>query len=127
MKILDTRSLPRGAQQQNRYLAMKLRKEGMTFFKISKIIGVARQTVQNWYKKYKKEGYKSLILKKRGSKTGTNSKLNSEQIEILKQTLIKTTPDQLKLFFSLWTRRAIIIFIKKTWNIDVSFRTIGRY
>ncbi len=79
------------------------------------------------WKKYKVEGYYFLILKKRGLKPGTNSKLKSKQIEILKQNLINKTPDQLKLFFSLWTRRDIKIFIKKAWGITVSSRTIGRY
>ncbi len=128
MKKIDSRSLPREAQQQNRYLAIKFRKEeGMSFVKIAKRLGVARQTVHNWYKKYKTEGYDSLILKKRGLKAGTNSKLTPEQIEILKQKIINNTPDQIGLFFSLWTLKSIRILIKNLWKIEVSPRTVCSY
>ncbi len=43
MKNVDARSLSKEAQEQNSKLAIGLRKEEITFIKIAKIIGVARQ------------------------------------------------------------------------------------
>ncbi|MEZ4602514.1 MAG: winged helix-turn-helix domain-containing protein [Desulfobacterales bacterium] len=36
-------------------------------------------------------------------------------------------PDQLKLPFSLWTRKAVIQIIKKLYWIDMPLRTAGEY
>ena len=69
MKTIDARSLSREAQEQNRFLAIKLREEErMTFTKIAKIIGVARQTVHVWWKKYKAKGLQALTSKKKRKK-----------------------------------------------------------
>ncbi len=127
MKNTDTRSLSKEAQEQNRKLAIKLLKEGMTFIKIAKIIGVARQTVHVWWNNFKEKGYEGLLSKKRGVKIGTNSKLDSKKMDFLKQKILEKTPDELGLFFSLWTLKAIKVFIEKSWGINVSPRTVCTY
>ncbi len=127
MKIIDGRSLNCKVQQHNRNLAIKLRKENMTYPKIAQIIGINKSTIQKWCKKYKEEGSKVLILKKRGVKLGTNCKLNQVQMKKLQEILINKTPDSLKLNFSLWTRQAIQNLVLNRWSIFMPLRTITDY
>jgi len=41
--------------------------------------------------------------------------------------LIDKCPDQLKLPFALWTRKAVQMLIKESLNIDIAIRTTGTY
>jgi transposase len=36
-------------------------------------------------------------------------------------------PDQLKLPFALWTRKAVRHLIKQLWTIEMPIRTVGEY
>ena len=127
MKKIDTRKLNLKAQQQNRYLAIRLRKKGMSNISVAEAIGVNSYSVKRWWTIYLTKGYEGLTLKTRGVKLGNNRKLNLKQTESLKKTLIEKTPDQVDLNFSLWTRNAIQILVKKMWGIVISIRTAGRY
>ena len=48
-------------------------------------------------------------------------------MEKLRKILIKNTPDQLGIHFSLWTRKAIQNLMVKLWRIFVCLVTVGRY
>ncbi len=127
MKKIDARKLSRDAQQQNRFLAIQLRKKGMSSLIAGETIGVHSSSIRKWWSIYQKKGYEGLILKTRGVKLGSNRKLNLEQIQILNQIIRDKTPDDMKLNFCLWTRRAIQILINNLWNIFISLRTAGSY
>ena len=127
MNKIDGRKLTTEAQQQIRYAAIKLCKSGKTAASSAKILGINPSSVRKWCKSYNLEGYKGLIIKKRGVSTGSNSRINLEQIQALKQILIEKTPDQFDFGFSLWTRQAIRDLIIKLWNVSVSLVTVGRY
>ena len=51
----------------------------------------------------------------------------AEQEDQLRQLLIDKTPDQLKLPFALWTRRAVQDLVRRRWSIDLPIRTVGDY
>ncbi len=127
MEKIDGRKLSLEVQQQIRYMAIRLCKNGKSHAIIAKILGVSLETIRKCWKLYEKGGYQNLKIKKRGIKTGSNSKLDSDQFQKLKQILIEKTPDQLELNFSLWTRHAIQILIMKLWNVLVCLPTISRY
>ena len=53
MRKIDIRRLSMEAQQQLRYDVVKLRKEGITYKRISKILNVSFVSVWQWCKNYK--------------------------------------------------------------------------
>ena len=127
MKKRDARKLDSVVQQELRYLAIELFERNKSQVEIAQIMGVSLSAVRLWVKIYRSQDFKGLVLKKRGIKIGIHCKLSLKQIEILKETLIKNTPDQFDLNFNLWTRHAIQLLIIKLWNIKLSLRSIGRY
>ena len=127
MEKTDTRKLKLEALQQLRHQAIRLRKKGMTYKAISEVIDVHYSTICGWWKSYEKEGVKGIRLKTRGRKHGTQRTLNPEQEKELQKIIEDKEPDQLKLPFALWTRRAIQQIIKKLYRIDMPIRTIGEY
>ncbi len=127
MKKIDNRKLGKEAQQQLRYLSIKLYKKGMSSITASDFLGVHSSSVRKWWKIYKLQGIKGLTIKKRGVKEGFNRKLSQEQTKILKETILNKTPDEIDLKFSLWTRRVIKFAILRLFNIIMPIRTVGLY
>lgn len=127
MKKTDGRKFTTETQQRIRYAAIELRKRGKTYVEIAKILDIHYTAIIKWWKFYTEKGYDGLIIGKRGVSLWTNSKLNPDQMEILKRTLVESTPDQVGLDFSLWTRQAILNLIIKFWGVSVSLVTVGRY
>ena len=127
MEKIDARSLSREAQQQLRNQAIRLRKSGRTYDDIAEIVGVHRSTICEWWKLYKRDGATGIKLKKRGTKPGERRTLTAEQEDELQRMLIDKTPDQLKMPFSLWTRKAVQELINQIWSIKMPIRTVGEY
>ena len=57
-------------------------------------------------------------MRKRGPKTGEARHLSPQQ---------EKTPDQLKLAFALWTRRAVCELIERELGLRMPVRTCGEY
>ena len=113
MERVDSRKLSTREQQQNRYIGVELRKRGKGCVETARILGVNPSSVSRWYKKYEEEGMEALVIKKRGAEPGSKSKLNPNRTNVLKKVLVKYTPDDLELGFSLWTRQAIQSLLSK--------------
>ena len=127
MEKIDTRKLKPEVLQQLRNQAIRLRKKGMTYKAISEVIDVHHTTICRWWKAYERQGKKGIRLKTRGRKHGAKRTLNPEQEKELQKIIEDKEPDQLKLPFALWTRRAVIQIIKKFYRIDMPLRTVGEY
>ncbi len=127
MKKIDARSLCREAQQQLRNQAIRLKKSGRTNDEIAEIVGVHRSTICEWWKLYKRDGAAGIKLKKRGTKPGERRTLTADQEYELQRMLIDKTPDQLKMPFALWTRKAVQELIDHLWSIKMPIRTVGEY
>jgi len=127
MEKTDTRRLKPEVLQQLRHQAIRLRKKGMKYKAISEVIDVHHTTICGWWKAYEREGTKGIRLKTRGRKHGAKRTLSPEQEKELQKIIEDKEPDQLKLPFALWTRRAVIQIIKKLYRIDMPIRTAGEY
>ena len=127
MEKTDTRKLKPEVLQQLRNQAIRLRKKGMTYKAISEVIDVHHTTICGWCTTYEREGAKGIRLKTRGRKHGAKRTLSPEQEKELRKMIEDKEPDQLKLPFALWTRRAVIQIIKKLYRIDMPLRTVGEY
>jgi transposase len=55
------------------------------------------------------------------------SALSSSQESQIKKMIKDKTPDQLKLSFALWTRKAVIELVEQEFEIKIPIRTMGEY
>ena len=86
-------------------------------------INIVRETIR----KYKEGGLKAIQPKKEGRPVGSCMTLSQEEIAEVRKAIIDKNPDQLKLGFALWTRKAVKDLIKRNYGIDMPIRTVGEY
>ena len=127
MEKIDGRTLSTDAQQQLRHQAIRLREGGKTYDEIAVVVGVHRSTIYGWWKAYKEQGITGIEIKKRCRRLGHGRRLDAKQEKQLRRLLIDKMPDQLKLPFALWTRRAVQDLVRRRWSIALPIRTVGDY
>jgi transposase len=127
MEKQDTRTLSPESQEQLRKQAIRLHKKGMSYKKISEVIGASRNSVSIWCRQYERHGASAIKSKKRGIKEGMNRTLTQAQEDDVRRCIIDKMPDQLKLSFALRTRQAIAELIKLRFGITMPIRTVGHY
>ena len=127
MEKIDARKLSTETQQQLRNQAIHLREKGRTYKEIAEIIGVDSTTPCKWYKAYLREGKSAIKIKKRGRPKGEGRTLTPAQEKELQKAIRDKCPDQLKIRFALWTRKAVKQYIHQLWKIDMPIRTVGEY
>jgi len=127
MEKNDARRLSAREQELLRRQAIRLHKRGMKFIEIAKVLGVSRNSVSDWCRVYARDGAKSLKAKRRGRSVGDKRLLSPEQETVIRQKICDKTPDQLKLAFALWTRRAVQLLIEDSFGVHVAIRTVGEY
>ena len=123
----DGRQLTDETLAHLRKQAVQLHKKGKKILEIADIVGVSRNTVGIWLKKYQAEGVKALKNKKRGRKYGEQRTLTKEQEREVQKLIQDKTPDQLKMAFALWNRKAIKELIFRLYSIEMPIRTVGDY
>lgn len=123
----DARSLPAAAQEEKRKQAIRLRAKGLSYEEIASELDVHWSAVGRWCRAYAQGGVAAIRAKKRGRKDGSGRRLNQQQEVTLKAKLIDHTPDQLKLPYVLWTRKAVQELIKQEFGLDFPIRTVGEY
>ena len=107
MNKIDFRTLSETERFAFRRQAIRLRKSGRSQKEIARIIGIRPATICQWCKDYDHEGQKGLIAKKRGVKSEDKKFLSDSQERLIQKMITDTMPDQLKLNFALWTRKAV--------------------
>jgi len=127
MEKIDCRTLDFAVLEEKRITAVKLREAGNSLKSVAAFTGLGTTAISLAHQKFKKGGWKALILKPRGSKVGDHRNLTpAQEIEIQKKILDKR-PEQLKLNFALWTRDAVRKLILQLYNFDMPIRTVGEY
>jgi transposase len=104
-----------------------MRRQGIGNRAISQALGVSERHTSNTWRSYLKDGKTAIELGKRGRRHGEQRTLSVQQEKELKNLVIDKTPEQLKLSFTLWTRDAVRLWIKKRYGIDMPIRTVGEY
>lgn len=127
MKKQDGRKLKADAREFAQKKAIELWKKGHTRIYIAEILGVHKVTVGSWIKIYQTKGSKGLRIGKRGRPLGACRTLNPEQEAFIQKTIQDKMPDQIKLPFALWTRRAIQTLIQDQYKLKMPIRSIGEY
>src|SRR5439155_3402003 len=127
MQTRDLRSLPKQSQEELRLRAIKLRRQGHSRTAIGEMLEAHRNTIGRWVADHKIGGAQALQIKKRGRKKGEKRRLSAQQEEAVQAMICEKTPDQLKLAFALWTRRAVCELIEREYGIGLPVRTCGEY
>jgi len=101
--------------------------EGIEKREVVRVIGVCRQQVNKWCRKYEKLGMDGLRAQKRGRRSGEKTLLAPCQCAAVARVITDHTPDQLKLPFVLWTRAAVRDYIQEQYGICLTLNTMGNY
>src|SRR5256885_13787335 len=110
MKHLDARLLQPVIQHKLREEAVDMFLKGKNPTDISKHLGVSRQSVYNWIRRYSEFGTKGLKIHKRGRPKGTL--LQSWQSAQIVNLIKNSCPDELSMPFFLWTRESVGLLIQ---------------
>lgn len=127
MKKRDARRLSQQVQSEVRQQSIRLITSGMTHQEAADALGVSRPNVTRWWSLYKAGGLKALKPRRRGRRLGQERRLSPEQETKVKRWIQDKTPDQLKMPFALWTRRAVSELIEERFRIQLPVRTMGGY
>lgn len=127
MEKQDFRKLTSEERFIFRKRAISLINSGEKKKEIAKIFGVRASTVSAWVKCYKLDGLKGLKDIKRGIKSEDKKLLNSSQEKQIQHIIIDKMPDQLKLPFALWTRKAVIELVEREIGVVLAITTMGDY
>ena len=127
MEKIDTRKLKPEVIQELRFKAARLFNKKWKKKEIAVALGVAPETISRWHTIYKEQGIKGLKMGTRGRKTGDCRTLSAYQEKEIQAAIKDKDPDQLKLPFALWTRRAVQQLVKQLFRIEMPIRTVGEY
>lgn len=123
----DARELSGDAQEELRRCGLRMLQNGMKQKEIAAVLEVSPTTVSRWKRIYNREGMKGLKKKKRGRRQGEKRRLDREQERSIQRMLVDKTPDQVKLPFALWTRKAVQEAVECHFGVKLPIRTVGDY
>jgi len=127
MEKNDFRKLSSEERYQFRKRAMSLIKAGKSQKYVSEIFGIRQNTVSDWKKLYKEHGLKGLKDKPKGPKSEDLKLLSSKIEKEIQKMITDTMPEQLKLPYGLWTRKAVKELVEQEFGIVLAINTMGDY
>ena len=122
----DARKLDIATQTHLRRTVVRAVRGGMSQTEASKVYGASLRAVSKWMALERTGGLRALKQKRRGRRAGEGH-LQPAQSARIRQLIIDSLPDQLKLPFYLWTRAAVVSLIEREYGVSVSLTTVGRY
>src|SRR5215218_5023112 len=114
MQARDFRGIGRAAQEELRRRALFLiERQGLSQGQAAQMVGVHRQTVNIWLKRYRQRGEDGVLDGRRVSPRRGKGALSAEEAGQVRAWIVEQTPDQLGLPFALWTSRAVRELIER--------------
>ena len=123
----DGRKMTKEQLGAARRRAMQLVDEGWLQADAAKAVGVHVRTVRQWGQHRREHGLASLVRDERGRALGEGRTLTAAQEKELRKLITDKMPDQLKLPFALWTRRAVAELLEQRYGLKLPVRTMGEY
>lgn len=123
----DGRKCSKQQQVEARRRAMLLLKKGWHERDIAEAMGVHERTVRQWKQHQRDHGTEALLRDERGRQHGEGRKLTATQEKQVQGLIADKLPEQLKLSFALWTRKAVAELLKQRFGIKLPVRTMGLY
>src|SRR4051794_38465538 len=128
MDARDFRGLGRPAQEELRRRALFLvEHEGMTQAQAALAVGVHRQTVDIWHKRYRERGEDGLLDGRRVSPRRGRGRLTGDEARQVRAWIAEGTPDRLGLPFALWTSRAVRELVERRLEKRLGLSTVPPY
>lgn len=112
---------------EKRKQVVNFRKKGMKLKDISEATGLCWKAVRNAIDLYEQHGVKGLKPGRRGRPAGKGRRLTTEQEKQIQKDICDKRPEQLKMEFALWTREAVLVYIREHFGIEMPVRTVGEY
>jgi transposase len=123
----DFRGIGRAAQEALRRALVLLEREGMSQGEAARAVGVQRQTVNRWLKRWRAAGEEGVLDGRRVSPRRGKGILSAEESRQVRRWIADKTPDQLKLPFALWTSRAVRDLIERRFAKRLGLSTVQLY
>src|SRR5918912_2364403 len=128
MDARDFRGLGRPAQEELRRRALFLiEHEGMTQAEAARAVGVHRQTVNIWHKRYRERGEEGVLDGRRVSPRRGKGLLTAAEAGQVRGWIAAGTPDGLGLPFALWTSRAVRELVERRFGKRLAPSTVRLY
>ena len=127
MEKQDSRSISSFERTAMRKTAVRLLKKGMKRKEVAEVLGVRPNTITEWSKRYRQNGAKGFGENKRGVSSEDKKLLTQDQEQQIQNLITDTMPDQLKLDFALWTRKAVKEVVEQEFGIKLGLTTMGDY
>jgi transposase len=128
MEARDFRSIGRPAQEELRRRALFLVEQaGMSQAAAAQVVGVQRQTVSIWLKRYRAQGEDGVLDGRRVSPQRGKGLLTTDEARQVRDWIAERTPDQLQLPFGLWTSRAVRELIERRFAKRLGLSTVQLY
>ena len=124
----DFRSIGRSAQEELRRRALYLiEHDGLTQAEAARVVGVQRQAVNIWLKRYRAEGDDGVLDGRRVSPRRGKGVLTEAEAKQVGAWIVDKTPEQLKLPFALWTTRVVRDLIEQRFGKRLGLSTMHLY
>jgi transposase len=128
MEARDFRSIGRPAQEELRRRALVLiEQRGLSQGQAAEVVGVHRQTVNLWLKRYRERGADGVLDGRRVSPRRGKGRLTEDEARQVRGWIANGTPDLLELPFALWTSRAVRELIERRVGKRLGLSTVQLY
>lgn len=127
MEKEDFRTVDDTIRSSYRKKAIALIKKGVKKGDVATLFGVNKNTVSNWWKNYETSGNSGYKSKKKGVKSEDKKLLSIAQEKAIQLMIIDKMPDQLKLDYGLWTRKAVKELVEREFGVILAINTMGDY
>jgi transposase len=128
MEKRDGRKLSSSEQELLRKIAVEMVfEQGFSKLQAALALGVSRQNVALWCRRYSEGGAEALRLGRRGRRPQEQAKLKGWQCGVITTLIRDNTPDQLKLPFVLWSAAAVRDLVFRRFAITLPIRTMRKY
>lgn len=91
------------------------------------MLGVRPATITEWVKAHKMKGFDGLRAKPKGNKSEDMLLLSASIQKSIQAMIVDKMPDQLKLNYALWTRKAVKELVENEFGIVLAINTMGDY
>lgn len=91
------------------------------------LFGVRQWIITEWCKAHKEFGIKGLRGKKKAVKSEDKKLLSAKQDATIQDMIMDKMPDQLKLDFALWARKAVKELVERELIMVLVINTMGYY
>lgn len=127
MNRTDSRSLSDDALIERRKQVVRCRLSGLGLKDAAEQCSMSRHAANRAWQLYKRNGWGALDTRRTGRPEGSGQLLTDEQQRETQRLISDKMPDQLKLPYALWSRKAVRQLIQERYGVQLAARTMTEY